>query len=148
MSSSERNIAAVRAIIDTVGHGRLDELESLVSPDYVLHDPSSAEDVRGIDGLKEMIELYRSGFGLQMTIEDQFADGDLVATRYTSRGTHNVEFMGVPATGKPVTVSGICVSRCRDGKVVEEWEVWDTLGALRQTGALPETLESATAAVR
>jgi steroid delta-isomerase-like uncharacterized protein len=145
MGSTERNIAAVRAIIETLDHGRLDELDSLVSPDYVLHDPSSPEDVRGVDGLKEMIELYRTGFGLRMTIEDQFADGDLVATRYTSRGTHNVEFMGMPATGKPVTVSGICLSRCRDGKVVEEWEVWDALGALRQTGALPETLISGAA---
>jgi len=138
MSSSERNIAAVRAIIETLHHGRLDELDSLVSPDYVLHDPSSPEDVRGVDGVKEMIEYFRDGFGLQMTIEDQFADGDLVTTRYTSRGTHDIEFMGMPPTGKPITISGICVSRCRDGKVVEEWEVWDALGALRQAGALPE----------
>jgi predicted ester cyclase len=77
-----------------------------------------------------------------VTIEDQIADGEFVATRYTAHGRHDAEFMGVRATGEDVTVTGICVSRFRDGKVVEEWDIWDALGVLRQVGALPETIAS------
>jgi steroid delta-isomerase-like uncharacterized protein len=135
MSTTEDNIAAARAFIETTAHGNLDALDAIVSPDYVLHDPAGEEQVRGVDGAKAMVEFYRSAFGLRMTIEEQFGAGDFVATRYTARGTHDEELMGVPATGTSVTVSGICISRFRDGKVVEEWEVWDALGLLRQVGA-------------
>jgi steroid delta-isomerase-like uncharacterized protein len=134
MTDSEQNKAAARAIFQTLEHGNLDALDAIVSPDYVLHDPSMPEDVRGVDGAKEMIEAYRDAFGLRITIEHQFADGDFVATRYTAHGTHDSEFMGVPATGRAVTVAGICISRCRGGKVVEEWDAWDALGALQQIG--------------
>jgi predicted ester cyclase len=88
--------------------------------------------------MREMIEEYRHAFGVRVTIEQQLAEGDCVATRYTLRGNHRAEFMGIPPTGNEVTVAGICISRLRDGMIVEEWEVSDTLGALRQIGALPE----------
>jgi predicted ester cyclase len=50
--------------------------------------------------------------------------------------------MGMPATGRDVTIAGITVSRCRDGMIVEEWEVSDVFGLLRQIGAVPELVES------
>ena|SRR5919106_1567014 len=137
MSTSEENKAAVRGFFDTAEHGNLDALDAIVSPDYVLHDPSLPEEVRGVEGAKQMLEAYRTGFGMRVTIEQQITEGDLVATRYTGRATHNAEFMGVPPTGKEGTFTGMCISRCRDGKIVEEWEVWDALGLLRQIGALP-----------
>lgn len=130
--TNQRNSAAVRGIFEALEHGDLDALNAIVSPDYVLHDPSMAEEVRGVDGAKAMVEAYRSAFGLRVTIDHQFMDGDYVATRYTAHGTHDSEFMGVPPTGRDVTVAGICISRCRDGKVVEEWDAWDALGALQQ----------------
>jgi steroid delta-isomerase-like uncharacterized protein len=140
MTSNEQNCAAVRAIFEALEHGNLDTLDAIVSPDYVLHDPSMPEKVRGVAGAKEMIRAYRDAFGLRITIEHQFTDGDFVATRYTAHGTHDSEFMGVPATGRAVTATGICISRCRDGKVVEEWDEWDALGALQKIGvpAAPE----------
>ena len=144
MSSREDNKAAVRGFIETTVHGNLDALDAIVGPDYVLHDPAMPDEVHGLEGAKAMVEMYRSAFGLRMTVEDQLAEGDFVATRYTARGTHDEEFMGVPPTGRDVVVTGICISRCRDGKVVEEWELWDALGALRQIGALPEVLQRAT----
>ena len=109
---------------------------------YVLHDPSMPIQVRGVEGLKEMIEEYRNGFGLRVTIDHQFADSEFVATRYTARGRHDTEFMGIPPTGREGTATGICISRCRDGRIVEEWEVWDTLGLLQQIGAVPEPAAS------
>jgi steroid delta-isomerase-like uncharacterized protein len=137
MSSTEANKAAARRVFETVEDGRLDELDAIVDPDYVLHDPSAPDEVRGVDGVKEMVQAYHTAFGLRVTIEHQFADGDFVATRYTARGTHDAEFMGIPPTGREGAVSGICISRFRDGMIVEEWDSWDALGLLQQLGALP-----------
>jgi predicted ester cyclase len=50
--------------------------------------------------------------------------------------------MGVPASGREIAFSGITISRCRDGRIVEEWEICDTLGLLQQVGAVPATLDS------
>jgi steroid delta-isomerase-like uncharacterized protein len=135
MNSREANKTAARRFFETAENGNLDALDTIVSTDYVLHDPSMPEEVRGVEGAKEMIEAYRAGFGLRVTVEHQITEGDYVATRYTARGTHNAEFMGVAPTGRDVTVSGICISRCHDGKIVEEWDLWDSLGALQQIGA-------------
>ena len=137
MNGIEANKAAARGFLETAEHGDLDALDGLVSPDYVLHDPTMPEEVHGVEGAKQTVEAYRAAFGLRVAIEHQFADGDYVVTRYTARGKHAAAFMGVPPTGRDVTVTGICISRCRGGKIVEEWDVWDALGALQQVGGLP-----------
>lgn len=143
MSSGEDNEAAVRAFFAVAEDGNLDALDTIVSPDYVLHDPGSPEEIHGVKGARDLVRMYRTAMaGLRVTIEHQFSDGDYVATRFTARGTHEGEFMGVPPTGKDVTVACMTISRCHGGKVVEEWELSDALGALRQIGALPELAQS------
>jgi predicted ester cyclase len=139
MGTSEDNKAAVRSCFENGSQGNFDALDAIVSPDYVLHP----EDVRGVDGLKEMVAAYRSAIAdLRITIDQQFTEGDYVATRYTVRGTHEGELMGTRPTGRDVAFTGITVSRCRDGKIAEEWELVDTVGLLRQIGALPEVARS------
>jgi steroid delta-isomerase-like uncharacterized protein len=143
MGSSEVNKAAVRACFQAGTNGNLDALDAIVDPAYVLHDPSSPEEVRGVEGLKELVAMYRSGVpDLRVTIEHQFTEGDYVATRFTARGTHQGEIMRVPPTGRDVAITGITISRCRDGKIMEEWEVSDVFGLLQQIGALPEAVVS------
>jgi predicted ester cyclase len=143
MASSEENKAAVREFFACASCGDFDKLNAVVGPDYVLHDPALPEEVRGIEGARELVEMYRSGIGgLRVTIEQQLAEGDLVATRYTCRGTHEGDIMGTAATGRDVTIAGLVISRFRDGKVVEEWEVSDVFGLLQQIGALPEMATS------
>ena len=61
-----------------------------------------------------------------------------MATRTTIRGRHEGELMGAPPSGRDVEFSGLTISRCRDGKIEEEWELVDVVGLLRQVGALPE----------
>jgi predicted ester cyclase len=135
MSTSEDNKAAVRGCFENASQGNFDALDAIVSPDYVLHP----EDIRGVEGLKEMVEAYRSAIAdLHITIDQQFTEGDYVATRYTIGGTHEGELMGIQPTGRDVAFMGITISRCRDGKIVEEWELVDTVAFLRQVGALPE----------
>jgi steroid delta-isomerase-like uncharacterized protein len=133
--SSEQNKAVVRSCFENASSGNFDALDDIVSQDYVLHP----EEVRGAEGLKEMVAGYREALsGLQVVVEQQFTEGDYVATRFTIRGTHDGDLMGTPPTGKEVAFSGITISRCEGGRIAEEWEITDTVGLLAQIGALPE----------
>jgi predicted ester cyclase len=139
MSSSEDNKKVVRACFEEAARGNFDALDALVTPDYVLHP----EEMRGPDGLKQMVEGYRSAFsGLRVTIDQQFTEGDYIATRTTIRGTHDGELMGIPPSGKEVEFTGLTISRCEGGRIVEEWELTDTVGLLGQIGALPALAHS------
>lgn len=139
MSASEANKAAVRDCFEHASQGNFDALHSIVSPDYVVHP----DEVRGPDGLAEMVQGYRSALAdLSVTIDHQFTEGDYVATRTTIRGRHEGELMGTPPTGREVEFSGLTISRCRDGKIEEEWELIDTMTLLRQVGAFPELAEA------
>ena len=139
MSSSEDNKAAVRACFENASQGNFDALDEIVAPDYVLHPRRSAAPTAS----KEMVEGYRNALsGLRVTIDQQFTEGDYVATRYTIRGTHDGDLMGAPPTGKDVAFTGITISRCENGRIVEEWEITDAVGLLGQIGALPEMAQS------
>ncbi|HXF97307.1 MAG TPA: ester cyclase [Gaiellaceae bacterium] len=116
----------------------LDVLDELVSADYIGYDPSQPQPIRGPEGLKANLKQYIDAFsGARITVDDQIAEGDKVATRWTGRGTHTGEIAGIAATGKDVTVTGLTMSRLQGGKIVEEWTTWDTLGMLVQLGAVP-----------
>ena len=135
--SADTNKEIVRRLGVEPWEGNLGVIDELVAPDYVGHDPAQPE-MHGPEGIKGFITGYLAGFpDGRITIDGQFAEGDMVATRWTGRGTHQGELMGIPPTGKQVTVSGITVSRVKNGKVVEEWSNWDTLGMLQQLGVVP-----------
>jgi steroid delta-isomerase-like uncharacterized protein len=135
MSGSEANKAAVRDCFDNTSRGNFDALPQIVTEDYALHP----EGIRGADGLREMVEGYRAAFAdLSVTVEHQFTEGDYVATRYTVRGRHEGEFMGAPPTGNDIEVTGLTISRCRDGRIEEEWELVDVQRLLAQIRVLPE----------
>jgi steroid delta-isomerase-like uncharacterized protein len=74
---------------------------------------------------------------INFTVEDLIAEGDKVIVRWSYRGTHQGESMGIPATGKQVTVTGMNIARFADGKIIEDWGNWDALGLLQQLGAVP-----------
>ena len=73
---------------------------------------------------------------MRLTVGQQIAEGDLVVTRWTARGTHRGALFGTPPTNKDVTVQGIVISRIRDGQIAEEFECYDSLGMFRQLGAV------------
>jgi predicted ester cyclase len=76
---------------------------------------------------------------LTVTVEDQIADGDKVATRWTAQGTHDGELMGIDPTRRTAVVTGITVQRIGDGgQIVEGWTNWDMLGMLQQLGIAPQ----------
>ena len=135
MTSSETNEAAVRACFENAAAGNFDALHDILSPDYVLHP----EEARGVDGLTAVVQGYRAALsGLTVTIEHQFSNGEFVATRTTVRGRHDGDLMGTPPTGRDVEFATLTISRCRDGRIEEEWEIADVPTLLTQIGALPE----------
>jgi steroid delta-isomerase-like uncharacterized protein len=139
---ADSNKEIVRRLGVEPWEGNMGVIDELVAPDYIGHDPSTPEQ-RGREGIKEFITTYLAAFpDGRITVEDQFGEGDLVASRWVGRGTHTGELMGIPPTGKQVTVVGITISRVEDGKVVEEWTNWDTLGMLQQLGVVPEMAEA------
>ena len=135
----ERNETVSRRFYDEVWNGGdLAVIDQLADPSAVTHDPSVAEDIRGTEGMKELIASYRRAFpDVKLVVADMFSDGDKVAVRWTATGTHRGELMGLAPTGRRSSVTGISIEHYRDGRVVEVWINWDTLGLLQQIGAAP-----------
>ena len=124
---------------DIFNQGNLDLVDEIYDPNYVDHDPTMPEDVRGVEGAREFYSMYQSAIpDADITIEDQVAEGDKVVTRWTGRGTHQGELMGVPPSGNRVEVMGVTISRIEGGKIVEEWDIYDALGMMQSIGAVPE----------
>jgi steroid delta-isomerase-like uncharacterized protein len=135
---SEQNKASARRLFEEIlSKGDDNAIGEVVAADYSEHDPANEVDTRGADGMRREFEGYRSAFDFQFTVEDQLAEGDQVATRWSFRGTHTGEFLGIAPTGNQVALTGITVFRFGDGMIQEAWWNWDTLGMLRQIGAIP-----------
>lgn len=92
----------------------------------------------GVAGYAEMLNQFRSAFpDLEHSCDDIMSDGDRVAERFTTTGTHRGEFQGVPATGKRVEFTGTSIFVVRDGKIVEERTSTDLLALMTQLGVIP-----------
>jgi steroid delta-isomerase-like uncharacterized protein len=135
--SAEENKTIARRLLEEPWTN-MDAVDELVDERYIGYDPSLPEPLRGPQGFKENVSMFRAAYSDgRITVDDQVAEGDKVASRWTGRGTHDGELMGIAPTGKQVTVPGVTVSRLENSRVVEEWTNWDTLGMLRQLGAVP-----------
>ena len=141
----EANKQASRRILGEIfGAGAYGLADELVLPDAIGHDAASPEPIKGAEGLKEAAGGYRAAFpDLTIVVEDVIAEGDLVAVRWTARGTHQGDLFGIAPTGKEATVTGITIDRFSGGKVAESWTNWDTLGLLQQLGAVPTAMQTA-----
>jgi len=135
---SEENKAIMRRAVEEIfsAPGNLDIADELYAPNYVAYGgPADPEDIRGPEGVKEQASMYRNAFpDVRLIIEDQVAEGDKVATRYTASGTHRGELMGIAPTGNRVEIKGISITRIEDGKIVEDWEIFDAMGMMQQLG--------------
>jgi steroid delta-isomerase-like uncharacterized protein len=134
-----------RRVLEGPWQGKLDAVLELVGDDYVGHVPGVPGPISGKDGFQEFASSYLAAFpDGTITIEHQIAEGDFVATRWTGRGTNTGELMGMPPTGRQVTIEGITYSRVADGKAHEGWLIWDTYSMMQQLGAVPETAPART----
>jgi steroid delta-isomerase-like uncharacterized protein len=130
---------ALRLHAEVMNQGRLEVADEVIDRDVVWHSslvPPEAQ--RGPEGFKLFAQVVRAGFpDFRLTEEDTIAEGDRVVNRWNFRGTHQGEFLGIPATNKQVTTSGIDIFRIANGRIVEAWQVADQLGMLQQLGAIP-----------
>ena len=82
--------------------------------------------------------MMRGGFpDIQWTVEELISEGDKLAARFTMRGTHRGQFMGVPPTEKPITVQALNIYHLKNGQIAKEFGAPDMLWLLAQIGALP-----------
>ena len=115
--------------------GNLDQIDERYANDYVRHEAGYPAELAGAAGLKVFIQNLRAGFpDWSCTVEDTLAAGDEVMVRYLCSGTHTGEWNGLPPTGKPIQFQSIIVHRIADGKVVEDWSEYDSLGWMQQLG--------------
>jgi steroid delta-isomerase-like uncharacterized protein len=137
---SEINKRVERRLIEEVwSQGEFAVVDELVANDYIGHSSTPADETQGREGYKQFYMALRRAFpDLQVTVEDQVAEGDRVVTRWTARGTHRGEFHGIPPTGRQAAISGITIDRIVNGKVVECWTNADDLGMMRMLGVVPE----------
>jgi steroid delta-isomerase-like uncharacterized protein len=138
VSFDQNKLLVQRYVEQVVNEQNLAALDELLAADYTCHMSGSPTMDR--NGIRGFFSMLHAAFPDQVeTIDDLVAEGDKVAVRWSARMTHQGEFMGIAATGKPVTASGQGFVRVRDGKIVEEHEVFDALGLMQQLGAVPES---------
>jgi predicted ester cyclase len=112
-------------------------VDEYFTSNWVNHDPSLPP-LQGLEGAVGLLRIWRSAFSnLKAEVEDSVEAGDKVAVRFRISGTHSGPLMGVPASGKPVSVLATGIFRVADGKMAENWVNLDALGILQQIGALP-----------
>jgi steroid delta-isomerase-like uncharacterized protein len=130
----EKNKAAARAFVEVLSTGRLERYSDFHTTDFVAHgtdrDFTLAEDLA-------MAREERTALpDMQFSVSHIVAEGDLVVVHWTVWGTNTQPGMGLPATGKPVKVSGMTLFRFKAGKISEEWNAWSMLSVLKQVGLL------------
>jgi predicted ester cyclase len=135
--SIEANKTALRRAVTNFSAATLDAYLNLYHPQAALHFLPP-----GLPPGREGARLFYQGFlaafpDAQITLEDFVAEEDKLASRFTLQGTHRGEFMGVAATGKRVSISGITILRFVEGQCVERWSEANFVGLLQQLGALP-----------
>lgn len=139
MSAEQNKTIARRVVEEWYNQGNSAVADELYASDYIHHDPALPLELqRGLTAYKQVIGMFRAAFpDFYMTLDDVIAEGDKVVGRWTFRGTHQGELMGIPATGKQVTLTGIAISRIADDKVVEGWVNFDAMGMMQQLGVIP-----------
>ena len=137
MSTEQNTMIARRLFEETWNSKNLAVMDELVAPNFVFHN--SVQTLYGPGGFKQFAITYHKAFpDAHFTIEDVIAEGDMVALRWMTRATHSGELLGIPPSGKEVTVTGITITLISNGRSVESWGEFDALGMLQQIGVIPK----------
>jgi predicted ester cyclase len=149
ISTEDNKAIASRLYEEVWDMGNVAAVDELIAPNMVDHfhypaqGPAPAEYQLSLVAFKDFVSQFHTTFpDFQYTVELQVAEGDLVVTRLTARGTHTGEYRGltyksIPPTGKQITWTYTAIDRIHDGKIVERWSNGDDLGRLQQLGVIP-----------
>ncbi len=135
--STEANKSLIRRYYEEVlNGGKVALLDELAVPDYDEHSPFPGQP-NGVEGLKARVGAIVGSFRPRFTLNELVAEADTVVAYWTNTGTHQGEFMGIPPSGRTVTISGVDIHRLRGGRMAEHWHVIEQLQMLQQLGAIP-----------
>ena len=129
----EQNKTIARRILDALWNWEdFATVDALIVADY---DGHSSTVFDGADGAKQFVPVVRTAFpDFQFIVEDQLAEADRVATRWSIQGTHKGTFQGIPPTNRPITMMGITIFRLANDRIIEGWTNEDMLGMMQQLG--------------
>jgi steroid delta-isomerase-like uncharacterized protein len=131
----EQNKVLAKRLMEAVNKGDFDTIKELTAPQFVRYSPSTTIDIRSLEEFIEQVKMIHRGLpDININIEESYAEGDRVTSRYIMRGTHQGEFDGIPATGNKLGTSGILIFRIENGKVAEIREEFDSVGFMQQLG--------------
>ncbi|MBK7384401.1 MAG: ester cyclase [Flavobacteriales bacterium] len=125
-------------VFEMFNTGNMEGLDALVAADMIDHNPDPMATMKGLDGLKEMMGMYRTAFpDIKETVERITSDGDMVYAHYHMTGTNTGPMGPMPATGKAMDVMGMDIVRFADGKAVEHWGYMEESKMMQQLGMMP-----------
>ncbi len=133
---SKENEALVRRYVEEVYDQRkLEVIDEIFASDFTLHDPDYSGGKIGRQGIKRIVQTFVDAFpDLQITLDDELSSAEKVVTRWTTRGTHQGELMGIAPTGNRIEVTAVGIWRVAEGKIKEAWLVYDAFGMMQQLG--------------
>jgi steroid delta-isomerase-like uncharacterized protein len=142
--STEQNKALVRQMVEEIfNRGNTGLVDNFLAPDFVEREELPPGIPRDREGVKQLTTIFRSAFpDFKVTIDDIVAEGDKVVIRATWSGTQRGEFMGVPPTGKSISIGVIDIIRIAEGKYVEHWGIMDRMAMMQQLGVMPAPQQS------
>jgi steroid delta-isomerase-like uncharacterized protein len=133
---SEANKALVRRLYEEINARNLNAFDTLVDDGFVDHEDNGSSPNKA--GTKAFFEMVLAAFpDFKMTPEHLIAESDLVSVFLTATGTHRGEFLGIPATNKPVSVKVFDLMRVQNDKITEHWGITDNASLLQQLGVGP-----------
>src|ERR1700722_13248569 len=132
-----QNVSLIRRWFDEVwNHGRIETIYELMAPNAIgIGQGGGKVALHGPQQFQAFVETLRGAFpDITVTIEDAFESGDKVVARWTATMTHKSGELGIAASGKSVTISGISIAQIVNGKIIAGWDRWDELGMMRAIG--------------
>ena len=137
MSTEENKTTNRRFYEEVINQKHLNVVDEIADASYASHSfPPGLPP--GREGLKAFVGAFHAAFpDGHLSIDQMIAEGDTVATRLTFRGTHTGELMGIPPTGKQVSVPALDMARYANGKLVEHWGGPDQMSLMQQLGVIP-----------
>jgi len=136
MTPEATEALAHRWHLEAIQEGKLAVADEILAPECVIH--ANATEVRGLAGAKQLASAFHTAFSdLRITHHEAMVAGDRVAIRWTSDGTHDGDYFGVPASGRPVHLEGLDLFHLHGDKIAEIWIEYDNLAAMQQMGAIP-----------
>jgi steroid delta-isomerase-like uncharacterized protein len=140
MSEAENRALFERYFDQVANKDNLDLADEIFATDYQHHDPANPDPrpMIGSQAVKDHLTSLKSAFpDLIFDIDDIVAQGDSIVVRWTARGTNTGDYFGMPATGKPIEITGMNTWVTRDGQAIEGWVNRDDMGLLQQLGVVP-----------